>query len=426
MKGTYKSAYDIIRHNTSRTVPGAAFSATFRAMAGQLLGAGYERLTRTLPLCLVVYWGLHMTGFQIQVASGVRYLMVGTLSAGIMWQALSSESGGACMKNLWMLPVRSQVLVFSYVGALGAYTFCTKTAWLLAVLAGVCPGSRGEFLGSLLCGVCAILATAAVYVSRHRWIWGGCVAGMAGAVIVRLGDTWAYGPVMLGCTLSFLLLLGCTDAYAFYPQAGGKRHRIRTSGHHCLQRYLWRYLTAHKNYLYNTLALWGVACVLPLLFGEVDGRFALPVGYAILSLNTPLGILLSCDRALGRAVGMLPGQGKRFYVPYGCFLCGCHMVANVIFLFSWLLKTGGMWIQAGAVGMPGSADVSLCGFLGLALAGSVLFALGSALGNVLLERFFPIRGWKVESDLWHHPRKYMVPGCLLLLAGLLSGMLLTL
>lgn len=37
--------------------------------------------------------------------------------------------------------------------------------------------------------------------------------------------------------------------------------------------------------------------------------------------------------------------------------------------------------------------------------------------SVLLEWFYPIRGWKIESDLWHHPRKYVVPVAMLLLAG---------
>jgi len=35
----------------------------------------------------------------------------------------------------------------------------------------------------------------------------------------------------------------------------------------------------------------------------------------------------------------------------------------------------------------------------------------------LLEWLYPIRGWKIESDLWHHPRKYVVPVIMLLLAG---------
>jgi len=40
---------------------------------------------------------------------------------------------------------------------------------------------------------------------------------------------------------------------------------------------------------------------------------------------------------------------------------------------------------------------------------AVLFALQSAVLSVLLEWLYPIRGWKTENGLWHHPRKYIVP-----------------
>ena len=51
------------------------------------------------------------------------------------------------------------------------------------------------------------------------------------------------------------------------------------------------------------------------------------------------------------------------------------------------------------------------------IAGAVFFALQSAVLSVLLEWLYPIRNWKIESDLWHHPRKYVVPVVMLLLAG---------
>ena len=73
------------------------------------------------------------------------------------------------------------------------------------------------------------------------------------------------------------------------------------------------------------------------------------------------------------------------------------MAADVIFLCSWQIQNGGI--------------------TALMIAGAVFFALQSAVLSVLLEWFYPIRGWKIESDLWHHPRKYVVPVGMLLLAG---------
>ena len=46
----------------------------------------------------------------------------------------------------------------------------------------------------------------------------------------------------------------------------------------------------------------------------------------------------------------------------------------------------------------------------------LLFALQSAVLSAILEWKFPIRDWKTESDLWHHPRKYLVPVMMLMIA----------
>ena len=40
----------------------------------------------------------------------------------------------------------------------------------------------------------------------------------------------------------------------------------------------------------------------------------------------------------------------------------------------------------------------------------------SAVLSILLEWFHPICNWKIESDLWHHLRKYIVPLVMLLIA----------
>lgn len=69
------------------------------------------------------------------------------------------------------------------------------------------------------------------------------------------------------------------------------------------------------------------------------------------------------------------------------------------------------------------AGIYLCswqfwgGGIGIVDIGSaILFALQSAILSVVLEWICPIRRWKTESDLWHHPRKYLVPLVMLLIA----------
>ena len=124
------------------------------------------------------------------------------------------------------------------------------------------------------------------------------------------------------------------------------------------------------------------------------------MGFAVISINTPLCILLSCDPATERTVKSLPGGVKAFCVPYVLFLLVSVSVTYTIYLISWQLQIGGVGVKH-------------------LIVGAFLAVLGSIL-NVMMEWFWPIRGFSIESDLWHHPRKYVVPTILLLIGVAVS------
>ena len=101
-----------------------------------------------------------------------------------------------------------------------------------------------------------------------------------------------------------------------------------------------------------------------------------PIGLAILSMNTPICTLLSCDPDLDQAIRVLPGQAGRFCQRYCLFIFGVNGLVACIYL--------------------------------------------SAILSVILEWERPIRNWKTESDLWHNPRKYIGPLIMLILASFIS------
>lgn len=389
--------------------------------ARKLFGVKCEHLKKVLLIDMVVFWGLRTAGYRIAVSPFIIYFMVSAFSSGVMWRALMSEDNAANLKNLFMLPFEERTFVFSYVSVMGGYTLLTKTAGLLAVLLAVSAWSeaavRFRLVYAAVCAVNAVLVTACVFTWRKRRFPGILWGGVLTAAIFLLWNQAVFFPVMAASCLLAAGLLSGTSAYAFYHQDNANKCLIKNSGQPSIGRYLLRYLISHKNYMMNTLVLWGIACVLPVFFRQIyaqelaqdalqdlartQGQFVLPVGFAILSVNTPIGILLSCDPALERAVRFLPGQGKRFCIPYILFIFLCNMTADLIFL-------GSSWFWLG--GVPAAA-----------LMEAVLFALLAAAGSVLLEWFFPIRNWKIENDLWHHPRKYVVPAATLLLAGLAAA-----
>ena len=146
--------------------------------------------------------------------------------------------------------------------------------------------------------------------------------------------------------------------------------------------------------------MWCAALILPDFFGKMQNLFVVPIGFAILSLNTPICILISCDPDLEQAIRFLPGQKKLFCMPYCLFIFFCNMAANVIFLCSWQMKNNSVTT--------------------LTILNAVFFALQSAILSAAMEWFYPIRDGKIESDLWHHPRKYVVPAIMLLDAGVIQ------
>lgn len=375
---------------------------TGKAFAKKLFGANYERLPRTLFIDVIIFWGLYIAGFQVQIASFVRVLMISTFTAGVMWQALSSKDNAVELTAMLMLPYRCREFVFSYVGVLGAYTVLTKTGLLFAVLLAVSVWNPVELVGMILCMVHAVLMAAAVYSLRKYWYMGGLwtagiVSAMRSVDSIAFGNGLLVGLVLLLNSLFAVLILWRAEGYVFYPKESKKSHVVRQGKRATLWRYFFRYLSCHKNYLLNTAVMWCVALVLPCFFSEMAGLSVIPVGFAILSLNTPICILLSCDPDLERAVRFLPGQKGCFCIPYCLFIFLCNMAADAIFLCSWQIQNGSVTVYM--------------------IAGAVFFALQSAVLSVLLEWLYPIRGWKIESDLWHHPRKYMVPVVMLLLAG---------
>ncbi len=327
----------------------------------------------------------------MQIAPFIKYLMSGTFTAGIMWHSLSSDNN-AELSGIAMLPFKKHGFTFSYIAAYGLYTVMTKSLPLLAVVCAVSVPTVTEIIGMVICVLNGIFVTSAVYVmKKYRVI--GFIWGLASVTVIFT----EYALIVLSVNLILsIAVLTAADPYNFINNFSSAAV-LKSSYKHSVWKYLFRYMTARKNYLINTAFMWVVGIIIPVFMIESGITAFLPMGFAILSINTPLCVLISADHSLREAIHFLPSGTRKFCLPYFFFIATNNLIAYTFYLVSFGLQTGGFDVK----------NVVL----------AVVFALLAAFGAVLMEMKFPLKNYKTESDLWHHPRKYIVPAVLLLAAG---------
>ena len=234
----------------------------FKAFSKNLFGAKYERLTRTIFIYPILFWGLYTADFKVQISPFILYLMVPSFTAGVMWQTLSSEDNAANMQNMIMLPFEGREFIFSYIGAIGIYTFLTKTMALLVILLAVSVWNRIEILSSILCAVNAILMAAAIFSVRRYWYVGTLwLTVIFVSIFFGWEKLWFIPMLSANSTLAFLLLQS-TNGYTFYFQKSKDSSTVRGRKHLFVWTYFFRYLKDHKNYLMNIAIMWCIACIL--------------------------------------------------------------------------------------------------------------------------------------------------------------------
>ena len=372
---------------------------TAKALSKQFFGAKYQSAGKSLLAAVILFIAIDAAEFQMEIAPFILYLTSTFFTGGVMWQMLTGKRHIEDMQGMFMLPFDNRGFVFSYVMVLGAHTLITKTLPIWALFFAAASWYPWEIAIAVFCGCMACAVTAAGYRMCRKGLIVLPVLWAAGilAVILLVRQDAVVLTAGAVSILTAVLYLAFADAYDFYSASASKRAVQHTGHSGSVFVYLTRYLLANKSYLINTVGLCAIACFLPLLFGEFQGLNLFPIGLAILCLNTPICTLLSCDPDLEQAIRVLPGQAGRF----------CRRYCLFIFIVN--------GIVAGIY--PGSWQI-IHGRIGLAYVGTgLLFALQSAILSVILEWKHPIRGWKTESDLWHHPRKYLVPLIMLLVAA---------
>ncbi len=374
-----------------------------RALFKQLFGPRYERIGKSFFLCLCLFFPFHTSGIQIHAAPSVLYLTSAVLSSYVFWQSIHTRRYEDFMQGFFMLPFPPRLFAWSYILSFTCHTLLIRTAPVWALLAAVHPFSFSQAALALLCALsaCLLSAVSSLYLAQHRFLLPLGLTGTMLLALLLVQRDQAIASAACLCGLVSAAVLSQTDAHLFYfPRKihAPVRRLIRKAGAFLL---LIRACLSDRTIILNTAGLWAVCALLPFMFRSLHSPSILPLGFAILCLNTPACTLLSADPALRGALSMLPEQLRRFGRSYCLFLSAVHLTSCSIYLTSWQIQY---------------KDVSVSD-----IWTAFLFCVQSALLSVLLEWYCPIRHCETASDLWHHPRKYIVPLLMLAASGLVCS-----
>lgn len=260
-----------------------------KALFKQFFGAKYERIGKSLTVCLILYLAVRAAEIRLEIAPPILFLTATAVSTGVMWQTLHDAGNAERMTGLFMLPFQDREMTVSLVLACTCYTLVTKTFLVFSLFFALQEWNALQIATALPCAC------------------GGCVAA---AVCYRMIKEAAHPEK--GRRMA--------DAYVFYRPTCAKQLIRHSRGSGSVFLYLLRYLMTNPSYLWNTVGLCAVAGILPMLLGQFAGVYVIPLGFAILCLNTPLCILLSVDPDLEQAVRVLPDR-QRGFASTTCLFC---------------------------------------------------------------------------------------------------------
>ena len=373
-----------------------------KAISKQLFGAKYEQLTKSIFYLVVLYLSLYLGEIRIKILPFFLFMPAFVFSATVMLKSLSSMSRTQRFQGLFLLPYKNKELMGAYCMSFTLHTIITKTALLLSVLFAVKSWSPVEMILALLNAVLACFLVT-IFVSSEKLI---SKVGVSVCSVVVLAMDYlipvyelTLGLTIVFCILSWMILCQIKVEHLYCPYQS-RKHSASIGGKGSMVRYLNRYLCQNKVYLVNWLFLLGIAVFLPVVFGEVKEirEYAMTLSLAILCVNTPMGTVLSSSRGLEKAVRILPRQERKFVLSYWTVLLIYNVPTYLINLASWQITYH--CVQWSTVWIAG------------------ILLLQSLLLTVFIEWNYPLTEWKVETDLWHHPRKYIIPVVMMVYAGL--------
>lgn len=373
--------------------------AMFKILSRKLFGKNFSKLFTSLLVSVIIYLSLSQIGYNISVTPQVLAFTNLCFSGTLMIQFLSSKNNAAYLKGFFAMPFNRKRFVMEYAAVMGLHVLFTKALLIYAMIFAFAEIRLLEImvLFSSFIFVCfSAMLTFAFF--KKKKILSVLVVIIAVAMCFLLPENPLSATIYLEVSVVYALALFFVDPYNFMvtsrSKSKNKSHKKVKGGNLLVAKYIFRYITSNKSYLINPAIMLAFVSFMVYQFIDMGFSDGLVIGLALITFNTPLAIIVSSSKGLHKKLNSMPNKIKSFYLPYGVVI----FTFNVI--FSALLI-----IIASFLGSP----ISIKTFIA-----ALIFPIQNAIGVVFLEHNYPILEWRVETDLWHNPRKYIIPLILVL------------
>ena len=378
----------------------------YKLLSRKLLGERYRSVLKAVFAAFVMGMGLKETGFHVNMAQKVLVITILFMAGTITYQVLNSKDNARTLKGFFAMPCDEKKTLWEYAAVIGLYVLATKVIILAGLLYAFTDLGVMDAVTIFVSFLYMLFSFMTSFALRKKFpaallLFAG--VGVAAAFLLPEGiiTVAALGAaaVIAAVIFSFMKI----DDFRVSEEKSIKSHRTGsrkiTSPGLLIPKYIMRYLATNKSVFISTVFMIAFGVFFAINSEQAGVSFGCGISLCLIVLSSPMATVVSSNRNLKQRLDSMPNKTASFFVPYAITLFFIYMVSYAIFFTAYFAIRGGIVTRAMFI--------------------APLLAAQQAAGNAFLEDKFTLTKWKAEPDLWHHPRKYIIPAILLLESTLL-------
>ncbi len=377
----------------------------FDILSRKLFGKNFNKLFTSLFISVIIYFGLSQLDYKVEVSTQTLVFINLFFSGSLMLHFLGSKDNGAYLKGFFAMPFNSKKFILEYAVVMGLYVLFTKTLLIYALIFAFTEIKLLVIITLLSVFVFVCLSSMIAYAFFKDKKFISVIILLIGiSLCFLLPESIMSIIVYLLVSVIYAVILFFVKPYRFMPnlqpESQSKRLKKSMGGNLLVAKYILRYVTSNKSYMISPVIMLLFVSYMVYQMNEMGFRDGIIIGLALNTFNTSLAIIVSSNRGLHKKLNSLPNKIKSFFVPYSIVIFTVNIIFSVLLL-----------VVASFIGTEINMKIIIA---------TVIFPIQNAIGTAFLECTRPILHWRVETDLWHNPRKYIIPLILVLEAAVIT------